>query len=256
MKINYIPDEEISLIENEDLLGTKPYAETIAETIRHAKKSMNIGIFGSWGSGKSTIIRTVKDIFKAEEKETIFFTYDAWKYSKDSFRRTFIIKLVETFNLKYNEILHEILYQETTEEKPGKVRTNWNIFLKLLPAIPFIVALFFILPFLEITTDKKAIIALLGLGFSITSFILKDFFLNYKISVKKSALFAPEQFEKVFIEIVDSILNKKSVLTYIKNVFSKKKDRKKLVIIIDNIDRCHEELVIELLLTIKNFLEK
>jgi predicted KAP-like P-loop ATPase len=50
----------------------------------------------------------------------------------------------------------------------------------------------------------------------------------------------PERFEDIFKEIIQKI--------------SKKHD--KIVIIIDNIDRCHKDLAFELLLTIKNFLEQ
>lgn len=35
MKINYIPDKEINLDEN-DLLGAKPYAETLSEIISNS----------------------------------------------------------------------------------------------------------------------------------------------------------------------------------------------------------------------------
>ncbi|WP_418887130.1 P-loop NTPase fold protein, partial [Galbibacter orientalis] len=53
MKINYIPDKEINLDEN-DLLGAQPYAETLSEIISHSNTPFTIGLFGGWGVGKSS----------------------------------------------------------------------------------------------------------------------------------------------------------------------------------------------------------
>ena len=53
----YIPDKEINL-ENKDLLGAKPYVETLSEIIRKTNTPFTIGLFGGWGVGKSSIIKT------------------------------------------------------------------------------------------------------------------------------------------------------------------------------------------------------
>ena len=68
-----------------DLLNTMVYAESLQKTIMSAdtsKKPFTIGLFGEWGSGKSSIIKTVRDnLEKHSDVEYGFVHYDAWKYS-------------------------------------------------------------------------------------------------------------------------------------------------------------------------------
>ena len=45
------------------------------------KGSLTVSINGSWGSGKTTILRTLEDYYKYIEAPVVFF--EAWKYQKD-----------------------------------------------------------------------------------------------------------------------------------------------------------------------------
>ena len=73
-------------------------AEQIAQKILDAKKSLMIGIEGSWGSGKSNLIQMIEK--RVQEKrvqerksEAIFFTYDAWGHQNDMPRRAMLEEL-------------------------------------------------------------------------------------------------------------------------------------------------------------------
>lgn len=46
-----------------DLLGRRPFADRLAETLYHlpADSGVVVGLFGSWGSGKSSVLEMVKD---------------------------------------------------------------------------------------------------------------------------------------------------------------------------------------------------
>ncbi len=59
-------------------------------------------------------------------------------------------------------------------------------------------------------------------------------------------------------EIINSLTNKQKIKwQWLNSIISNKKENiEKIVIVIDNIDRCHKDLAFELLLTIKNFLEQ
>ncbi len=88
--VNIISDEPE---ENSDLFGFDAYAKTIAELIANKdnKTPLVIGIYGSWGSGKTTLMQTViSHIGKIEEYEdnspyrrckTVWF--QAWKYKDE-----------------------------------------------------------------------------------------------------------------------------------------------------------------------------
>lgn len=184
-KIKYVPDNAINLIEN-DLLGTSVYVEVLEKIINDCPSPYTIGLFGPWGAGKSSIILSLKH--KIKDKK--IFIYDAWKYSKDDFRRTFLLELAKfTNNEKIVKELKNSLYVSKTINRKFGISKILNI--------------------------------------------------EYFVTKNLSKITEPEIFEEKFKEIINSI-----------------KDKNKIIITIDNIDRCHKEQVLEILLTIKNFLEK
>ena len=79
-------------------------------------------------------------------------------------------------------------------------------------------------------------IFLISLSVSAVNYYLLAVHSDLKTTKIIPKIFAPEQFEKIFKNLIP--------------------DSKKLVIAIDNIDRCENELVLELLMTAKNFLDK
>lgn len=253
-ELNYIKDCEINL-EESDLLSTRCYVNTILQIIENSDTPFTIGLFGGWGSGKSSIIKTLYEKLRGDQNSKAeIFIYDAWKYSKDSFRRTFILKLKERFKLDPTEEL-ETFYKDKNEEIRGKTGLTDRWYLYLLIFIVPLVAINFKPFFIDKLFDFTTFIISL-INSAIIFFITKTF-VQYKISINKPKIFAPEEFENIFSEIVDKILNKeRDIWVYIKNILGISKRLDKIVIVIDNIDRCHEDLAFELLLTIKNFLEK
>ena len=201
--MKFIPDEEINLYKD-DLLGTRTYVKTLAYIVKTCDTPFTIGLLGGWGTGKSSIVKTLRDKFDEDPNSKIkVFIYDAWKYSKDSFRRTFILELLSYFNLDFKESIKEKFYQSESQT------TEW--------------------------------------GFSK--------FFTYKKSTSKTfgMIVYPEQFERIFKEIVAKITDKKlKGWEYVKS--KQKLNYQKLIVVIDNIDRCHKELALEMLLTVKNFL--
>jgi len=82
MNLNYIKDQEINLIE-EDLLGTRPYVGTLYKIVKDCTSPFTIGLLGAWGTGKSSIIRTLQREFdKDTDSKVKVFIYDAWKFSR------------------------------------------------------------------------------------------------------------------------------------------------------------------------------
>ncbi|MEX1013529.1 MAG: P-loop NTPase fold protein [Candidatus Paceibacterota bacterium] len=49
-----------------------------------------IGLEGSWGSGKSSVISIAENLFKKQSKKYLFYTFDAWAHSGDPIRRSFL----------------------------------------------------------------------------------------------------------------------------------------------------------------------
>lgn len=115
MNRKFLTDKEIDL-NNGDFLKTKVYADNLAKIIRSTEpnKVFTIGLYGSWGSGKSSIIETAKSEFNDTEKVK-FITYDAWQYSNDSFRRMFLRCLIKDLNYKESNYIKRFYENESID---------------------------------------------------------------------------------------------------------------------------------------------
>ena len=239
-----------------DLLNTMVYAESLQKTIMSAdtsKKPFTIGLFGEWGSGKSSIIKTVRDnLEKNQDVEYGFVHYDAWKYSGDSFRRMFLLELQRQLGVKPSEKLQRF-YDNINEDVEVKHVTNNRY---LLFVIAVLIIIFLLILFGDEAGDRwKLTIATMITFITLLLNIKKNSTDDLKVTVQKSRLFAPEQFEECFDEIIDESRKSPSLtkrfLNWVLRVDNK---YDKLVIIIDNIDRCHHEMAYTLLTDIKNYL--
>src|SRR3989344_2309427 len=93
-----------------DIFGHGEIANSVIEVIRKAPRPFNIGIYGQWGVGKSTICKLIEDGLNKEKKYEVLY-FDTWKYERDSFRRQFLISLDQKLNLglNYKETLNQSL---------------------------------------------------------------------------------------------------------------------------------------------------
>ncbi len=256
--MKFIIDEEIVLNNKEgertDLLNTSVYADMLVKTIESADKSkpFTIGLFGEWGSGKSSVLKTAQNLLEATpDSKYRFVTYDAWKYAGDSFRRMFLYELQNELGVKPTEMLKRFYdnINEDTEVKHEENTHYWLYYALLLLVIGFI-----------LVCDND-VLKYLGFGFTTIMGIItilvnlkKNSTDDLKVTVQKSRFFAPEQFEECFNEIIEGSRKtfvSQKVLNWITGV-EKKSDE--LVIVIDNIDRCHNDMAYSLLTDIKNFL--
>jgi ABC-type dipeptide/oligopeptide/nickel transport system ATPase subunit len=258
--MKFLIDKEINLSE-QDFLHTKDYAETIKQVILNSpnNESFCIGLFGEWGSGKSSIVNTVKsELEKNQNKKIKFITYDAWKYANDSFRRMFLLKMKEELNFKKKD-LFDSFYQNKNTDKSIEQKPNW--FFLGLTAIIFIVGLALISNIKNVENQ-----VLTGLVFSFAGILVNVFgkaFKDYKFTVSTPMKFAPEQFEECFEEMATTALKNDTVIKKVLKWIELKLGNNpsvsgldKLVIVFDNIDRTHKELAYELLTNTKNFLGK
>jgi len=239
-EIKHIPDQAINLIEN-DLLGTSVYVETLEKIIKDSDIPHTIALFGSWGSGKSSIIKTLYEKLKNDESSKVkVFIYDAWKYSKDDFRRTFILELRKFFGLETTKE-EELFYKDKIEDVQYKPKIDKYSIIILVGVLVLSMIVGYL--YLNLKTFQNIFGSLTFAG--LVSFVFSFFrqtIIYHRVAITTSKLFAPERFEDIFKETVNKVRDKEKI--------------SKLVITIDNIDRCHKGQAFEILLTIKNFLEK
>lgn len=250
--MNFVPDNAIENLHEYDLLEGKRYAQTLEKIVLNAKTPFTIGIFGEWGSGKSSIVKTVQNSIRnnPENKDMEFVVYDAWKYTQDSFRRTFLIEIANCFKSKkiikdkeYTKVTQN-LYENKTSDVQVKPKANWFYIILLVLFIGGIsCGIAYLFQKYEWSIKYEITVQVLVGILSTIIALAKNLLIDYKVSVTTPLLFSPEQFEERFDNLVKTFLEKK-------------KGKGKLAIIIDNLDRCSKESAYQLLGDIKGFLEK
>lgn len=262
--MNFIIDEEINLNTTKeggksDLLNTKHYADILLQSIKDApaSNSYTIGLFGEWGSGKSSVIKTMTESIHSDKKlkKVKIVNYDAWKYSGDSFRRMFLYELRKALGLKESPLMQRFYINETEEVKV-KTSINWK---KIIIIFGFLVVAGIAVILINSLFGKEVTIpstvALVALLFSLWSFI----FDQLKVTTQKPLLFAPEQFEECYKAMIGCSLKKdkykEQALKWI-SFGAHHEEYQRILIIIDNIDRCQPDIAYSLLTDIKNFLCK
>ena len=64
--------------ERVDRLGFAPMADILTEVVRNTPPPFTVGVFGEWGSGKTTLMTLVRDRLEDQGVKTAWF--NAWKY--------------------------------------------------------------------------------------------------------------------------------------------------------------------------------
>ena len=255
MKRQFIPDREIVLSKDKDLLNTSIYANNLVDLIKSAPQGQvfNIGLFGSWGSGKSSIIATAKEqLTSSKDSQVKFITYDAWKYANDSFRRMFLFEVQKELGFKRTPLM-EKFYQNSNQDVDVK---NQISPLKVFLIASAIVIGVLLVSLLNIKIEYKISIYSLVALFSVLMGILTGCFNQLKVAISKPFMFAPEQFEQCFQEMMEEAL-KPNIIQRAFQFITRTPDcisHKQIVIVIDNIDRCNSEQSYNLLTDIKTFL--
>lgn len=274
LNLDFLDDSPIT---GEDSEFFKFYHEYVEPALNKVvdKKVHTIGLFGRWGTGKSTIIK----ILEKKSKNSVY-VFDTWKYQKDPLRRTFLIDLYKFVLKNKNSLLkknHSLgpeflddIYHSKSEQTQKKITShNTNSKAKrlfeLIKKRTLVVAGIVFLLSWSVTQLKlgeshpviHAVLSLAGifgqsasatlvLGWAIKKAVdnLIDNFMDdlskktNTITTIKSRDFlnSPEQFENKFKTILQNL-------------------KSKIIIVFDNIDRLNGEEAVRVLSTIKTFLE-
>jgi len=256
----FIKDEVLKAIE-EDEFGHKNFALVLKDIIEKQKTPLNIGIFGNWGVGKSSIVALYKKLIEDElvkkEKDTIdttkiaFIEVPVWKYArKESLRNKFIFKIAKGLYADIDKLNEQVYGTRTlvsplllkpeylfNELKKFKENISWG-FLGINVVIA-VVIIYFLSKYFKIisTTDVLSMIQTFFISIipSIVLFFIKAI-QSAKVQISYPRFDCDEQFESKFIKIVE--------------------DKKcKKFIFIDDLDRCSVDNVVGTLETIKTFLD-
>lgn len=244
--MNFIPDTAINLTSEDDgrdWLNTQRYVDALSSCIEDSKGEAPfcIGLFGQWGCGKSSVVQT----YKATHAETKVVIYDAWKYSSDSFRRTFLIQLGKELLGSDFDIEKTLIAFYANETKDTKVTSvinivRYDIITKIL-SIGIVVFLLLCIVLQLSQFEWSFTLTTLTQVLTLVMLIYMHVKDDLKTSVQTPHIFAPEQFDQYYRDILLKARAKNKLTDH-------------LVIVIDNLDRCQPEVAYRMLSDIKSFL--
>ncbi len=246
---SFLSDEAIREIKD-DRLKHSSIAEALKNIILGCPLPFTVGIFGKWGTGKSTIAYFLKSKLNEKKGKIAIIDFDVWKYEGDSLRKQFLLTLEK--QLKKQKILtkkyklNPRMIASTSRGFKGKITINKE---KVGQFVIYIVSILVVLAIVGFKIFKIApqilpsYLASLMSSLFTGATILALFQIGSQVITADTETLSfdkfkdPDEFEQEFEKLIKNI----------------KVDR--VLIIIDNLDRCTHSKAVELLSTIKTFLE-
>ena len=90
--------DDISL---DPILDFNLYRNAIVNIIRNSYPKFTIGIFGDWGTGKSTLMNSIDKKLQDEEKDLVIVRFDTWRYEREN--QFALIPLLKTIQFSIPE---------------------------------------------------------------------------------------------------------------------------------------------------------
>ena len=224
-----------------DILFYKPYAVTIANTISEIENTpLTVGLFGKWGAGKSTLLNLIKEALSTDEHNSLVIEINAWLFEGYTDAKTSLMDIIAT------ELMKEQNLPETIKEKAKKLWARVNK-IKLAKAVLTIGGSVASI----ITKNPTPGIAAAGVAASIG---------DSEDSGKKPTNPTADTIKAVSEGLDDEIIKDNDATTNLLefrkefNELIKGLGTKTVVFVIDDLDRCTPERIIDTLEAIKLFL--
>jgi hypothetical protein len=266
----------------DDQLGFAKYAYILARFIAHCDTPMTVGIHGEWGSGKTSLANMIRHFltprndkaWAADEKlhqiladlaasehnldeqlpnELLegleIIDFNAWQYaSAQSLWRALILRLSQRLEEKSLSVdadeWQRRLYYSVSQEAKGEIRlSSTALFAASAQALlAYLGSL--VLPSTWLLLALRAIGVRQPKQFSLSSF--DDLFERKKYSLMRKQMESIEEFQSALRQLVDRLLERQS---------GEPLNNRKVIFFIDDLDRCLPTVALEIMETIKTFLD-
>lgn len=251
-----IDDRELK-DQDQDRFRHGDVADLISEIAITAQTPAAIALYGPWGSGKTGVGNLIKKRLRhpdvTKQKKTEYFRFDAFQYSSETpLRRAFLLNLASEYcSPRSTEQYKQKLYASETSNifDPTNLWRSVGKYMALIAAILGVVTLIDAgfgnigpTSFWQALTDSgsRVIAPAVAPAVFIAGLIA---FLNNQLTVTRTTIppTTDDKFESLFEKLVEDILQEKSAET--------------LVVFVDELDRCSSNRVVDVLDTVRTFLD-
>lgn len=276
---NYLLPDLPSKLPKQDTFGHRQYVDTLDEIVREVDPPWQIGIFGQWGTGKSTILGELERKLQ-EHDGTVMVEFDAWRHAEESVRTDLLLTIDHQLGeelsneseqasarrdgLLGEEWITKQLYDVEEVHDPIRIRPPGWLPDRLIPLESWrhrayrwfahklselkvvLIATALLLGGAWILTTRfqidSAIAVAIGIIAASAPYIVQKF---AESEATQRRLANPrKEWSGAYERIFDELLGE----------FTESKDR--LVIAIDNLDRCESDVVYDVLVSLKTFMGK
>lgn len=235
-KIDYQSDKSL-VSARQDKFKHSHYVEVLKDILSNSKTPINIGLYGRWGVGKSSILHMLKESLETKPLSDKFqyVEVDAWGLSAQSLQPDILVEINDQLKVYSSKELEDQLFNvHIKEDADIKIifKKYWYFF--VLAGSGTLFMLFY--PGNE-TWDILTKLAGIGI-FSVLAAVLS--FIRFLAGSSQRIISRPAspfQFNQIYKKIV-------------------KNQKKTLVVVIDNLDRCDDKVAVDLLGTIQTFMAK
>lgn len=271
MKKYFLKDASLTKVDD-DQLRYQDLANNLRRMIENNETPFNIAIIGKWGLGKSSVINMALNSLANDKKDYLICNINAWKYEKDEIGKAFIRELWEKisnkkalsftfFHRDYSEFVKKTLSDENTSDKKERGH-NYKQGLVLLMALILVGSLVAFGVYCWISNTYY------GIYFQGKQF-LHSSFLRYCKNIG-SILIIPLivwlgklNMDKLNAspytnyEINFPLQAKEDYMIYLENLLENKlkEENKKVIVVIDDLDRLSANKIVEALDALKLFME-
>jgi hypothetical protein len=239
-------DEPIDL--GEDAFAHRDYTDTLLSIVGDESPPPTIGLFGRWGVGKSTIIGGLQKGLEGGDAAFVYF--DAWRYDGDPLRRQFLIEAAHQLKIDgeldcgYKPAVELDELHVDKQEIRESLGVSVSRFIRaaaigLAFALIAAVLLYFDVFAKVLEGDFGTEVLATVVAFVVGTFagLFSQAIVVRPTTISHNALQDPDRFAEKFADLLKAL------------------KPQRLVVAIDNLDRCSPENAVEMLGTIKTYLE-
>lgn len=221
----------------EDLIGFRVHADLLTELVRDSTLlPITVGVFGDWGSGKTSIMKMLEQELSTHEDTAVLY-FDAWLFEGYDDAKSALISSI------LKQLTNHKRFPAALKEKASKLigRVNWMRLLKMgwdNVALPTVLA--------YATGGATAVPSLLN-G-------LKGIFGKKDEKGETTPTLTSEEVGAIFQDAKESEITEVRDFRESFRELLEQTKFKSLVVLIDDLDRCSPERIVENLEAIKLFL--